>query len=90
VSLIVGLELTVCAVVLLVSLAVATVQVGLDLSTNTDAVADFNRLDVLADFDGLAYYLVANANWQWALAPATCVCVSGCFSCCSSGVVTDR
>lgn len=66
-------DLTVCAVVFLVSLAVAAVQVGLDLGTDTDAVADLDSLDVLADLDGLANDLVADANGERALAPAACV-----------------
>lgn len=58
------------AVVLLVRLAVVAGEIGLDLSANADAVADLDCLHVLADLDGFADDLVADADWQWALAPS--------------------
>ena len=64
--------LTIRAVVLLVSLALITVQVGLDLGTDTHTVANLDRLDVFADFDGLTNDLVADTDRERALAPATC------------------
>lgn len=62
---------TVRAVVLLVGLAVAAVQVGADLSTAADSVANLDRLDVFADLDSLSNDLVADTDGQRAVAPAT-------------------
>ena len=61
--------LTLRAVVLLIRLAVDAVQVGADLSTNTNSVADLDSLHIFANLDGLADDLVADADGQWALAP---------------------
>lgn len=58
------------AVVLLIRLAVVASQVCADLRTDTDTVADFDGLDVFANLDRLAYHLVADADGQWAVAPA--------------------
>ena len=52
--------LTIGAVVLLVSLAVAALQAGADLSANTDSVADLDSLHVFADLESSANDLVAN------------------------------
>jgi len=61
------------AVVLLLCLAVTAGKVCSDLSTDTDAVADFDALYCWADLDSTAYDLVANTERQWdVLAPATC------------------
>ena len=54
----------------MVCLAVVASQVGLDLSTNTNAVSNLDCLDILSYFDGLANDFVADADWERALAPA--------------------
>lgn len=58
------------AVVLLVGLAVVAGQVGLDLRSHADAVADLDRLHVLADLDGFTDDFVTNAEGHGGLAPA--------------------
>lgn len=68
--------LTLGAVVLLISLAVYTGQVGLDLRANTDPVANLDGLDIFADLDSSADNLVTNAERHRSLAPATCPAVS--------------
>lgn len=63
-------------VILLVCLAVVAGQVGLDLCTDTDSVANLDCLDVLSNLDSLADNLVANADWCWNLTPSSCNCVA--------------
>jgi len=58
------------AVVLLVRLAVAAGQVGANLCTNTDTVADLDGLHIFADLDCLSDDLVADADGQRSLTPA--------------------
>lgn len=59
------------AVVLLVGLAVAASQVGANLGTNTDTVADLDGLDILSDLDSTANNLVTDAEWEWGTTPTT-------------------
>lgn len=62
--------LTVRAVVLLVGLAVVTVQACANLRTNTDSVAHLDSLDLAANLDSPADDLVANAERHGSIAPA--------------------
>jgi len=48
-----------------------TCQVGANLSTNTNAVADFDVLDLVTDLDRTADNLVADAERERCLAPST-------------------
>lgn len=50
-------------VVLLIRFAIAARQVCLNLSTDTDAVANLDGLDILSNLDRLAHDFVANADW---------------------------
>jgi len=59
------------AVILLVGLAKLTLQTCLDLSTNANAISHLDGCHLVSDLDSLADDLVADANWQWAIAPAT-------------------
>lgn len=58
------------AVVFLVSLAVVTSQICLDLRSNTNAITDFNSCDGAAYFHSTTDDFVANAQWKRRLAPA--------------------
>lgn len=66
----VGVDL-VGAVVLLVRLAVVASEIGADLSTDTDAVADLDVLDLASDLDGTTDDFVAYAEGEGSLAPST-------------------
>ena len=41
------------------------------MGTDTDTIADLDRLDVFADLYGLADDFVTNADGEWAVAPAS-------------------
>lgn len=58
------------AVVLIIRLAHFTLQTRPDLSANADPVSHLDSGDFVADFDGLADYLVAHAKGQVGLSPA--------------------
>ncbi|KAH9827615.1 hypothetical protein Tdes44962_MAKER00341 [Teratosphaeria destructans] len=53
----------------LTGFAVGASKIGLDLSADTDAVAHFDRLHVLADLDSATNDFVPNTEWQWHLPP---------------------
>lgn len=55
---------------LLVSLANIASQVGPDLSTDTNTVADLDGGDILADVNGLANNLVTDTDGSRAVTPA--------------------
>jgi hypothetical protein len=63
--------LTIGAVVLLVSLAVAALEARADLSANTDSVADLDSLHVFADLESAANDLVADTERHGSITPAT-------------------
>lgn len=50
------------AIILIVRVAVDTSQIRSYLSSNTDPIANFDCFDVLANFDGFAYYLMSDAD----------------------------
>ena len=58
------------AIILLISFAVVASEIRLDLRTDADAVADFDGLHALASLDDLTDDLVADADWQWTVAPS--------------------
>ena len=58
------------AVVLLIAFAIDASHVRLDLSSHTDAVADFDGGDILADLDRAADDFVADAQRERDFAPA--------------------
>jgi len=60
------------AVVLIVAFAVLALQAGLDLSTNTNAVANLDSRHLITNFDGLANHLMSDTERQWCFSPATC------------------
>ena len=51
------------AVVLIITLALLALQARPDLSTDSDAVTDFDGLDLVANLDGVANNLVSDADW---------------------------
>lgn len=57
------------AIILIIALALRTLEASPDLGTDTHTVADFDRLDFRADFDGVAYDFMAHSNWEWAFTP---------------------
>lgn len=59
------------AIVLVVRLALLTLQARPNLRTATDTVADLASCDLRSDLDGLAYDFVANADWESGFTPAT-------------------
>lgn len=63
------------AVVLVLALAEVALQTRPDFSTDTDAVSLLDERHCLADSDGLAYDLVADAEWPLEVAPAAGHCV---------------
>lgn len=58
------------AIVFLVGFAVLAGQVGTDLSTNAYTISDFDSLDVLAYFDGLANDFVSDAYGHGTITPS--------------------
>lgn len=70
----------------MVCFAVVAGQVGLDLGTDTDTVADLDCLDIFSNFYRLAYDFVADADWEWAVAPAAWTCQL----CSMAPVVSDK
>lgn len=64
----VGVDL-VWAVILLVGLAVVASEIGSDLSTDTNAVSDFDVLHLASDLDGATNNFVADAKRKRNLAP---------------------
>lgn len=59
------------AVVLIIRFAVLALQAGPDLCPDTDPVSDLDGRHFVADLDGMANDLVANAKWKACFAPAT-------------------
>ena len=59
------------AVVLVIRLADLALQAGPDLCTNTNAVANLDGSDLVADLDGVANDFVAHAKGKACFAPAT-------------------
>jgi hypothetical protein len=59
------------AVILIVALALGTFQASPDLSTNTNSIAFLYGLNSISDSDGFSYDLMAYADWQWRITPAT-------------------
>lgn len=59
------------AVVLVVRLAVFALQAGPNLSTDTNAVSNLHRGDLVTDLDSLADDLVSDAERETGLAPST-------------------
>ena len=59
------------AVVFLVGLAVVASQIGANLGTDTDSVADLDGSHVLADLDGAANNLVTDTKGKRNLSPTS-------------------
>ena len=59
------------AVIFLVSFAELALHTRSDLSTDTDAIPNLDGSYFGPNFDGLAYNLVANADWKWTFTPTT-------------------
>lgn len=57
-------------VVLVVRLAKLAFQTGTDLCANADPVSNLDGCNFVADFDSLANNFMADADWEWAVAPA--------------------
>ena len=64
------------AVVLVVRLADFALQASPDLSTDTNAVSNFDGGNLVADFDGLADDFVPYADREIGLTPSTYECLS--------------
>ncbi len=63
------------AVVLVVALALRTLQAGPDLSTDANTVTDFAGCHSISDFYGFTNDLVADADWQRRVTPASINCM---------------
>ena len=59
------------AVIFLVSFAELALHTRSDLSTDTDAISNLDGGYFVANFDGLAYNLMANTDWKWTFTPTT-------------------
>lgn len=63
------------AVVLVVGLADLALETGLDLSADTDTVANFTGRHFVANLDHFPNDFMTHANGQWAFAPAASDCM---------------
>ena len=59
------------AIILIVRLADFTLKAGSDLSTYAHAIADFDSRNLVANTNGLANDLVADAKWQRSISPTS-------------------
>lgn len=60
------------AVILIVRLADPALQASLNLSTDTNAIANLHSRHLVANFDSLSYDLMTNADRDSSWSPATC------------------
>ena len=59
------------AIILIVRFAELALQTGTDLSANTNTVSNLDSRHLVADFNGLANNFMTDADWKWAITPAS-------------------